>query len=133
MKIKLPTKPGPYYWRESDGDAWDSIIFVRRARNSDKQTVMKAYEDGYHPRNISEIQGEWLPIPTAAELVELQAAKKMVDDGAEIVSCNNKPPMTVWLTGKQTPCGATNEQHDVFSPYGPYVHLEQFMEKYYGH
>jgi hypothetical protein len=53
--------------------------------------------------------------------------------GDEIVSCNNKPPMTVWLTGKQTPCEATNEQHDVFSPYGPYVHLEQFMEKYYGH
>ena len=46
---------------------------------------------------------------------------------------DNKPPMTVWLTGKQTPCEATNEQHDVFSPYGPYVHLEQFMEKYYGH
>jgi len=37
--------------------------------------------------------------------------------------------MTVWLTGKQTPCEATNEQHDVFSPYGPYVHLEQFMEE----
>ena len=42
---------------------------------------------------------------------------------------DNKPPMTVWLTGKQTPCAATNEQHDVFSPYGPYVHLEQFMEE----
>jgi hypothetical protein len=42
---------------------------------------------------------------------------------------DNKPPMTVWLTGKQTPCEATNEQHDVFSPYGPYVHLEQFMEE----
>ena len=42
---------------------------------------------------------------------------------------DNKPPMTVWLTGKQTPCEATNKKHDVFSPYGPYVHLGQFMEE----
>lgn len=40
---------------------------------------------------------------------------------------DNKPPMTVWLTGKQTPCEATNKKHDVFSPHGPYVHLDQFM------
>jgi hypothetical protein len=42
---------------------------------------------------------------------------------------DNKPPMTVWLTGKQTPCEATNRKHDVFSPHGPYVHLKQFMEE----
>ena len=42
---------------------------------------------------------------------------------------DNKPPMTVWLTGKQTPCEATNKKHDVFSQHGPYVNLEQFMKE----
>ena len=128
MSNELPTKAGPYYWREQDGDEWElGNVF----EHYDKRFCFETFNIGGKP--VVDLQGQWLPIPPAAELVELQAAKKMVDDGAEIVSCNNKPPMTVWLTGKQTPCGATNEQHDVFSPYGPYVHLEQFMEKYYGH
>ena len=125
---QLPTKPGPYYWRESDGDKWKlGNVF----EHYDKRFYFETFNIG--GKHVVDLQGQWLPIPTAEELVELQAAKKMVDKGDEIVSCNNKPPMTVWLTGKQTPCGATNEQHDVFSPYGPYVHLEQFMQKYYGH
>ena len=38
-----------------------------------------------------------------------------------------KPPMVVWLCGKETPTVASHiwDKEDI----GPYVHLEQFMEE----
>ena len=126
----LPTKPGPYYWRKSDGDEWKlGNVF----RNYDKRFHFETFNIGGKP--VVDLQGQWLPVPPAAELVELQAAKKMVDDGAEIVSCNNKPPMTVWLAfdavdcfDRNEECGASdlkNHHHQI----GPYVNLEQFMKE----
>ena len=75
MSTELPTKPGPYYWRESDGDEWE-IAQVNR--------FMDVYFIGCDmPYGLKETGGQWLPIPTAEELVELKATKKMVDEGQE--------------------------------------------------
>lgn len=51
------------------------------------------------------------------------------------MSCDNKPPMTVWLAfdavdcfERDEDCGASdfkNHHHHI----GPYVHLKQFMEE----
>jgi hypothetical protein len=69
---QLPTKPGPYYWRVSDGGEWE-IAQINRC--------MDVYFVGCDMHyKLKETGGEWLPIPTAEELVELKAAKKMVDE-----------------------------------------------------
>ena len=38
-----------------------------------------------------------------------------------------KPPMVVWLTGKQLPCEAVGRHHSIWAEQGPYVHLDQFL------
>jgi len=68
----LPTKPGPYYWRKSDGDEWETVQV---------NTCMDVYFIGSDMHYVrKDLGGQWLPIPTAEELVELQAKAKMVDE-----------------------------------------------------
>jgi len=79
----LPTKPGAYYWRESDGDKWEHIIVIDPGNghlyghDGVVATSLHDWEQDYGA------VGEWLPIPTAEELVELQATKKMADEGID--------------------------------------------------
>lgn len=40
-----------------------------------------------------------------------------------------KPPMVVWLTGKQLPCVAVSRSHSIWAEQGPYVHLDQFLDE----
>ena len=75
---QLPTKPGPYYWRESDGDEWE-LWHVDENVNQPGLTARR----GFNVARPEKLGGQWLPIPTAEELVELQAKAKMVDDGIE--------------------------------------------------
>lgn len=79
----LPTKVGPYYWCEKDGDEWEHI-FVMDPGNGHLYghdgvvaTSLHDWEQDYGA------VGEWLPIPPAEELVELQAKAKMLDEGIE--------------------------------------------------
>ena len=72
----LPTKVGPYYWRESDGDEWEMWHVL------DEGSELTAHQ-GFNVAFLPDLGGQWLPIPTADELVELQAKAKMVDDGQE--------------------------------------------------
>jgi len=66
VKTELPTKPGPYYWRESDGDEWElGNVF----KNYDKSFYFEAFNIVGKP--VVDMGGQWLPIPTAEELVEL--------------------------------------------------------------
>jgi len=75
MKTELPTKPGPYYWRESDDDAWARVFEVKLS-----DSMGLCFDTGfYYYQTVKERGGQWLPIPTADELVELQAKAKMVD------------------------------------------------------
>jgi len=60
----LPTKSGPYYWREKDGDAW-TVVYLTKAENF----VTFGVSDRIR---LESMKGEWLPIPTAEELVELK-------------------------------------------------------------
>jgi hypothetical protein len=82
----LPDKSGNYYWRESDVDEWQ-IIKVELAMLNDEPEVngmcCESPLSGEYV-HVSEIDGQWLPIPTAEELVELQAKAKMVDDGQKL-------------------------------------------------
>ena len=43
------------------------------------------------------------------------------------MSDTQKPPMVVWLTGKHTPCEASDKRQCFYSETGPYVHLDQFL------
>ena len=75
---KLPTKPGPYYWREKDGDEWEiHTVFIDDELNNTLMASCPIDDTWYATENWG---GQWLPIPTADELVELQAAKKMMTD-----------------------------------------------------
>jgi len=63
---QLPTNPGPYYWRENDGDEWEmGNVF----ENYDKRFYFEVFNIVGKP--VVDMGGQWLPIPTADELVEL--------------------------------------------------------------
>lgn len=79
----LPDKSGNYYWREKDGDEWRIIQVELSMLNNEPEVNGMCCESPLSGEyvHVSEIDGEWLPIPTADELVELKACKKMVDEG----------------------------------------------------
>ena len=76
---QLPTKPGPYYWREKDGDEWEiHTVFIDDELNNTLMASCPIDDTWYATENWG---GQWLPIPTAEELVELQAKAKAYDEG----------------------------------------------------
>jgi len=76
----LPTKPGAYYWRKSDGDEWEiHTVFIDDELNHTLMALCPIDDTWYATENRG---GQWLPIPTAEELVELQA-KKTGDEGQD--------------------------------------------------
>lgn len=81
MSQELPTKLGPYYWRESDGDEWEiHTVFIDDELNNTLMALCPIDDTWYATENRG---GQWLPIPTADELVELKAKAKMVDEGID--------------------------------------------------
>jgi hypothetical protein len=83
MSNELPTKPGPYYWRESDGDEWQLVRVELHIYNRNHDVVHLSCYSGKEMRMlpIQDMGGQWLRIPTAEELVELRAKAKAYDDG----------------------------------------------------
>jgi hypothetical protein len=74
MSTELPTKPGPYYWREKDGDEWEiHTVFIDDELNHTLMALCPIDDTWYATENWG---GQWLPIPTAEVLVELQAKAK---------------------------------------------------------
>jgi len=67
---QLPTKPGPYYWRESDGHEWDRVFDVKLS-----DSMGLCVDAGFYYESVGQRGGQWFPIPTAEELVELQQSK----------------------------------------------------------
>ena len=63
---QLPTKPGPYYWRKSDGDEWARVFDVQLSNS-----MGLCVDAGFYYESVEQRGGQWLPIPTAEELVEL--------------------------------------------------------------
>ena len=86
MKTELPTKPGPYYWREKDGDEWEiHTVFIDDELNNTLMASCPIDDTWYATENWG---GQWLPIPTPDELVELQAkAKAKAYDEGETAAC----------------------------------------------
>jgi len=68
MKTELPTKPGAYYWREKDGDEWELVIVVFHNDPFMEPTVKFVFND--FENDLKAMDGQWLPIPTADELLE---------------------------------------------------------------
>jgi len=95
---QLPTKPGPYYWRKSDEDEWARVFNVRLSNS-----IGLCVDEGFYHESVEHRGGQWLPIPAAEELVELQDCKKMVDEGQEAwgVYC---PSGQLVLTGDKSDC-----------------------------
>jgi len=83
---QLPTKPGPYYWREKDGDKWSiKEVYVNyKTKNLEAAHISSLDGRGLSMQSPEYIGGQWLPIPTADELVELQAKAKAYDDGQKL-------------------------------------------------
>ena len=91
MSNELPTKAGPYYWREKDGDKWKlGNVF----EHYDKRFYFETFNIGGKP--VVDLQGQWLPIPPAEELVELQAKAKMVDEGDATYGIYNGKDEFMW-------------------------------------
>ena len=78
MSTELPTKPGPYYWRESEGDEWEMWHVL------DNGSALTAHR-GFNVAFLPDLGGQWLPIPTADELVELQRKAKAYDEGQPMI------------------------------------------------
>ena len=80
---QLPTKPGPYYWREKDGDKWSiKEVYVNyKTKNLEAAHISSLDGRGLSMQSPEYIGGQWLPIPPAEELVELQAKAKAYDEG----------------------------------------------------
>ena len=80
---QLPTKPGPYYWREKDGDKWSiKEVYVNyKTKNLEAAHISSLDGRGLSMQSPEYIGGQWLPIPTAEELVELPAKAKAYDEG----------------------------------------------------
>ena len=74
---QLPTKPGTYYWREKDGDEFQLVCIEIHIYNRNPDVVHLSCYSGQEMRMVpvKDMGGQWLPIPTADELVELQACK----------------------------------------------------------
>jgi hypothetical protein len=100
MSTELPTKVGPYYWRESDVDEWEMWHVLD---NGEELTAHRGFNVAFLP----DLGGQWLPIPTADELVELRAKAKMAGSlpdrmyGYDSVITSKLPekaasPTTVW-------------------------------------
>jgi|DEB0MinimDraft_6_1074348.scaffolds.fasta_scaffold38672_4 hypothetical protein len=73
----LPTKPGSYYWREKDGDEWELWHVL------DNGSELTAHR-GFNVAFLPDLGGQWLPVPAAEELVELQAKANAYDDGQKL-------------------------------------------------
>ena len=74
---QLPTKPGPYYWREKDGDEWAlGNVFESYDWEACREQCLYFETFNISRKPLNDMQGQWLPIPTADELVELQAKAK---------------------------------------------------------
>ena len=82
----LPTKPGPYYWRESDGDKWKLGNVFESYDCREQCLYFETFNISGKPLN--DMQGQWLPIPTAEELLELQAKAKAkaYDEGTQQIA-----------------------------------------------
>ena len=78
----FPTKPGNYYWRNSDRDEWARVFNVRLSNS-----IGLCVDAGFYHESVEQRGGQWLPIPTAEELVELQAKAKAYDEGEYLLSC----------------------------------------------
>ena len=81
----LPTKPGPYYWREKDEDEFQLVCIEIHIYNRNPDVVHLSLYSGEEMRMVpvKDMGGQWLPIPTAEELVELQAKAEAYDKGSE--------------------------------------------------
>lgn len=86
----LPTKPGPYYWRESDEDEFQLVCIEIHIYNRNPDVVHLSLYSGEEMRMVpvKDMGGQWLPIPTADELVELQAKAKAkaYDEGTQQIA-----------------------------------------------
>jgi len=92
---QLPTKPGPYYWRESDGGEWE-IAQINRC--------MDVYFVGCDMHyGLKKTGGQWIPIPPAEELLELRAKAKAYDEGRDVWSVVTTDGISVGI-GVQRQC-----------------------------
>ena len=84
---QLPTKPGPYYWREKDGDEWARIFEVRIS-----DSMGLCINAGFYYESVEQRGGQWLPLPTAEELVELiRLVDEVLSWGETIIDTHNFP------------------------------------------
>jgi len=75
MEDNLPTTPGPFWWRETDGDEWRLCNVFR---GDDRNLYFETVNISGPP--VDDMSSQWLPIPTADELVELQRKAQMLDN-----------------------------------------------------
>lgn len=73
MEANLPTTPGPYWWRERDGDEWRSIILTHvdiEAIQEDIPEFGEAYIDG-----MTVSGGQWAKAHNPDEITKLKACQ----------------------------------------------------------
>jgi len=76
----LPTKPGNYYWRKSDRDKWARVFEVRFSHS-----MGLCVDAGFYYETVQQRGGQWIPIPTPEEVLELMwRVHNVLDDPSSI-------------------------------------------------
>lgn len=83
MTIELPTNPSHYYWRENENSEWMIVEACLGSNKSDGTLEAFCFKDDCW-YDLEHWGGQWLSIPSAEELLELQEIKKRVDEGAKV-------------------------------------------------
>lgn len=93
MKTKLPTKPGPYWWRAKEGDKWRLIdVYMHSAC----KMLFGCFMGDYMGRSLADLVGQWSPCPNPDEVkifYEIQITK--LQYGSKVLLRANSKPQAI--------------------------------------
>lgn len=79
MNNNLPTTPGPYWWREKDGDEWDRVLNVQLS-----DSMGLCVDLGFYYETVKERGGQWAKAHSPEELATLRAKADAYDKAMSI-------------------------------------------------
>lgn len=88
---QLPTNPGPYYWRKSDGDKWARVFDVQLSNS-----MGLCVDLGFYYETVKERGGQWAKAHSPDELATLRAKAEAYDKGVERMAVYNGKGDFMW-------------------------------------
>ena len=93
---QLPTKPGPYYWRESDGDEWE-LVFVREDSTVPGYELTVVFFNGAEI-DFPNLGGQWAKAHNPDDVEDLAKCRDELKNIAEASPEKWEMPIDEFLT-----------------------------------